>query len=401
MPDIRVIAEKCIACGLCESCCPQNAIIIDDDIAKIGPACNLCGTCIEGCPNGAIEKTGPKSITEMEIDHLKQCKNLWVFTELRDGKIALCTFELLGEARRLVNGKPHQVAAVLFTDDKKDYADALIAGGADIVYVVEDPALKYFRDQPYASLMCELIREEKPLCILYSATAMGRTLAPRIAARIHTGLSADCTSLELCDNGILIQTRPAFGGNLFASILCPNTWPQMATVRAKVMKPIVPDSSRKGRVVEKHYSIDESKIGTKVLEYIQQVNEAAVDEAEVVVAAGYGAADARGLELVGDLAKSFGAALGASRKLIDAGLINYEKQIGQTGKTVAPELYIACGISGAVQHLVGISSSKTIVAIDQDQNAPIFQEADIGIVADLYEFLPKLIAAKQAENGKA
>jgi electron transfer flavoprotein alpha subunit len=298
----------------------------------------------------------------------------------------------------LVEGKSRDVAAVLVCDDRKLYPTELISRGADKVYVIEDPILKDFRDQPYTRAICNLVEDEKPLAILFSATATGRSIAPRIAARLKTGLSADCTSLSLMDNGILVQTRPTFGGNLFASILCPKVWPQMATVRSKVMKPVKTDYSREGSVIVKQYPFGNMKIQTKILEYVVKENEAPVDEAEIVVSAGYGAADEKGVELVEELASTFGGAFGASRKLVDAGFVSYDRQIGQTGKTVGPKLYICCGISGAVQHVVGISSSDFIVAIDQDPNAPIFRVADVGIVADLYEFIPKLIQSKKLRD---
>ena len=237
------------------------------------------------------------------------------------------------------------------------------------------------------------------MAILFSATAMGRSLAPRLAAALHTGLSADCTELALCENGILIQTRPAFGGNLFASILCPKTWPQMATVRPKVMIPLEPDPKRIGTVVENNYVVpNNDQMLTEIVDYIKQENTISIEDAEIVVSAGYGASSERGLQLVQELADALGGAVGASRKVVDAGLIPYEHQVGQTGKTIGPKLYIACGVSGAIQHAVGMSSAKKIIAINLDADAPIFHFADIGIVADLYEFLPKLIEAVKARQ---
>ena len=396
MPGIEVLREQCMSCGLCSSICPQGAVSMDgDNIAVIGDACNLCGTCVSECPAQAIVKAGATldNLAEWDVSHLAQCRDLWVVTELREGKIADCTFELLGEARRLAAGTDHRVAAVLLCEAAGEYPGQLIAGGADIVYCVQDPAFRRFLDQPYKDAIVQLVQEEKPLVLLLSATSMGRSLAPRLAARLHTGLTADCTKLELKPNGLLIQTRPAFGGNLYASLLCPGTWPQMATVRSKVMKPLEPDPARQGRVVEKHCTLDQAAVLANLIEYISKKNEVTVDEAEIVVTAGYGAATEEGLALVKELADVLGGAMGASRKVVDAGLISYERQVGQTGKTVGPKLYIACGVSGAIQHVVGMSSSGTIVAINLDSDAQIFHVADVGIVANLYEFLPKLIAA--------
>lgn len=403
MPGIQILRDKCTGCGICVDVCPQNAIELDaEGIAVIGDACNICSSCVEECSSQAIEKlgAGADNLDHLDVSHLADCNDIWVITELREGQIASCTMELLGEARRQVAGTAHRVAAVLLCEEDTSYGRELIAAGADKVYLLQNRIFKQFMDQPYKEAILRLVKEEKPLAILFSATAMGRSLAPRLAAALHTGLSADCTKLELRGNGILIQTRPAFGGNLFASILCPYTWPQMATVRPKVMKPLEPDASRRGEIIEKSYSIDENAVMTNIIDYIREVSEASVDEAEIVIAAGYGAATEAGLALVAELAKAFGGALGASRKVVDAGLISYEHQIGQTGKTIGPKLYITCGISGAIQHIVGMSSAKKIVAIDLDPNAPIFHMADIGIVADLYEFIPKLIAAQNARKDK-
>lgn len=404
MPGIEVKRGQCLSCGLCTTVCPQGAVTLDEEqIAVIGDSCTLCGTCVSECPAQAITKSGAtvETIKDLDVSHLAECRDVWVVTELRDGQIARCTFELLGEARRQVIGTRHKVAAVLLCENVGDYPQQLIAGGADIVYLMQNSIFRRFLDQPYKDVICQMVKEEKPLALLLSATAMGRSLAPRIAARLHTGLTADCTKLELCTNDLMIQTRPAFGGNLYASLLCPYTWPQMSTVRAKVMQPMEPDGSRTGKVIEKHYELDQAALLAQLIDYIAKENEATVDEAEIVVTAGFGAASDKGLALVKELAEVLGGALGSSRKVVDAGLLSYERQVGQTGKTVGPKLYVACGVSGAIQHLVGMSSSKTIVAINLDPDAPIFHSADIGIVADVYEFLPKLISALKARRAEA
>ena len=404
MPGIEVKRGQCLSCGLCTTVCPQGAVTLDEEqIAVIGDSCTLCGTCVSECPAQAIAKSGAtvETIKDLDVSHLAECGDVWVVTELRDSQIARCTFELLGEARRQVIGTRHRVAAVLLCENAGDYPQQLIAGGADIVYLVQNSIFRHFLDQPYKDVICQMVKEEKPLALLLSATAMGRSLAPRISAKLRTGLTADCTKLELCTNDLMVQTRPAFGGNLYASLLCPYTWPQMSTVRAKVMQPMEPDGSRKGKVIEKHYELDQAALLAQLIDYIAKENEATVDEAEIVVTAGFGAASDKGLALVKELAEVLGGALGSSRKVVDAGLLSYERQVGQTGKTVGPKLYVACGVSGAIQHLVGMSSSKTIVAINLDPDAPIFHSADIGIVADVYEFLPKLISALKARRAEA
>ena len=404
MPGIEVKRGQCLSCGLCTTVCPHGAVTLDEEqIAVIGDSCTLCGTCVSECPAQAIAKSGAtvETIKDLDVSHLAECHDVWVVTELRDSQIARCTFELLGEARRQVIGTRHRVAAVLLCENAGDYPQQLIAGGADIVYLVQNSIFRHFLDQPYKDVICQMVKEEKPLALLLSATAMGRSLAPRISAKLRTGLTADCTKLELCTNDLMVQTRPAFGGNLYASLLCPYTWPQMSTVRAKVMQPMEPDGSRKGKVIEKHYELDQAALLAQLIDYIAKENEATVDEAEIVVTAGFGAASDKGLALVKELAEVLGGALGSSRKVVDAGLLSYERQVGQTGKTVGPKLYVACGVSGAIQHLVGMSSSKTIVAINLDPDAPIFHSADIGIVADVYEFLPKLISALKARRAEA
>lgn len=336
MSGIEVLKDKCIGCSLCSKICPQGAIEMKDNKAEIGDACNLCGTCVAKCPVKAIVKAGATldNLSEWDVSHLKDCRDVWVVTELRDGQIAGCTYELLGEARRLTVGTEHKVAAVLLCEEAGDYPGQLIAGGADIVYLMQDQVFHRFLDQPYKEAIVSLVKEEKPLALLLSATAMGRSLAPRLAANLRTGLTADCTKLELRDNGLLIQTRPT------------------------------------------------------------------VDDANIVVAAGAGMATEQGIAMVQELAEVLGGAMGVSRKVVDAGLVSYEHQVGQTGKTVGPQLYIACGISGAVQHVVGMSSSRTIIAINLDPDAQIFHVADIGVVADAYEFLPKLIEALKARKAE-
>jgi electron transfer flavoprotein alpha subunit len=388
---MKIDKKNCTACGSCISACPLGAINIDEEHAVISKDCNSCRICIDFCPEDAIIEETQQIPAELETNHLDQCRDLWVFAECREGKTAQVVYELLGEARRKVKGSKHKVAAVLLSGELKGIETDLISHGADIVYLVEGQIFEHFREEPYVDAIEQLVKEHKPLAILFGATAVGRSLAPRLAARLKTGLSADCTSLELKENGILIQTRPAFGGNLFANIICPTTWPQLATIRPKVMKPLERDENRRGQVIKKdcasHYLI----VRTKVLKLVRQVNDVNVEDAKVIVSAGLGIIDKKGLGLVKNLANTFNGALGASRRVVDLGWISSEHQIGQTGKTVCPDLYIACGISGAVQHIVGMSTSKMIVAINIDPDAPIFRVADLGLEGDLFEILPYMI----------
>ncbi len=396
MKLIKVVNQNCTACGSCISACPLGAIRIDEGHAIISEDCNSCGMCIDSCPADAIIKETQRLPEGFEVKHLSQCRDIWVFAECREGRPAHVVYELLGEAVRMVRGSQHKVAAVLVSDESKGIETDLINHGADIVYSVEGPIFGHFRDEPYVDVIEELVKEHKPLAILFGATAVGRSLAPRLAARLKTGLSADCTSLELKENGILIQTRPAFGGNLFANIICPNTWPQLATVRPKVMRPVERDGNRNGIVIKKDFASHSLIIRTKVLEFVKQVNEVSVEDAKIIVSAGLGITDKKGLGLVKNLANMFKGALGASRRVVDLGWVSPEHQIGQTGKTVCPDLYIACGISGAVQHIVGMRSSKMIVAINIDPDAPIFRVADIGLEGDLFEILPYMIEEQKS-----
>ncbi|MGI6485372.1 MAG: FAD-binding protein [Tepidanaerobacteraceae bacterium] len=399
MSLIKIIEQNCTACGNCTHSCPLDAIHIDEGHAVISEDCNSCGMCIDACQADAIVKDIKCLPSEIQVKHLRQCSDIWVFAECRDGRPAQVVYELLGEARRKVTDSIHKVAAVLITDESDGFIEEdLINHGADIVYLVQGQIFEHFRDEPYIGVIEELVKEYKPLAMLFGATLVGRSLAPRLAARLKTGLSADCTSLELMENGILMQTRPAFGGNLFANIICPKTWPQLATVRPRVMKPIGPSRGRKGSVIKKDLSTHSLKVRTKVLQLVKQINEVSVEDAKIIVSAGLGVTDKKGLNLVKDLSKAFKGALGASRRIVDLGWVSSDCQIGQTGKTVCPDLYIACGISGAVQHIVGMRGSKMIVAINIDPDAPIFKIADIGLEGDLFEILPFMIEERNSLN---
>ncbi len=268
----------------------------------------------------------------------------------------------------------------------------LIYHGADLVYLVDDPSLKYYNDELYSDIFTNLIKIYKPEIVLMGATTYGRSLAPRVASKLNTGLTADCTRLEIDEkNRNLMQTRPAFGGNLMATIICPNHRPQMATVRPKVMKPLDKDVTRKGQIIKANVEIiknPKTKVKDVVTTLIESVS---LTEADIVVSGGRGLCDPKNFALVEELARVLGGAVGASRAAVDAGWIDYSHQVGQTGKTVGPKVYFACGISGAVQHLAGMSSSDIIIAINKDPNAPIFKAATYGIVGDVLEVLPALI----------
>jgi electron transfer flavoprotein alpha subunit len=282
-----------------------------------------------------------------------------------------------------------------------DSGDLLIGHGADRVFRVDNPALELFSDEIYEKILSELIVEHKPEVVLAGATAIGRSFIPGVATRVNAGLTADCTRLQIREeDGVLLQTRPAFGGNIMATIICPNTRPQMATVRPKVMRALEFDGSRRGEIIDivpaPHHLTSRIEVLESASDKQAKVN---IQESDILVSGGRGLENEAGFELIGRLAEALGGKVSASRAVVDAGWIPYPHQVGQTGKTVAPKLYVACGISGAIQHVAGMQSSETIVAINRDPDAPIFNIADFGIVGDLYEIIPKLIDKLEEKRG--
>jgi len=389
--------EKCTACGQCLDVCPFGVLSLEGDTLIIGEGCTLCGACVEACEFGALEVpegAGEKVRPEIPPD------GVWVFAEQRHGRLAPVGAELLGEARRLAADLRAPVAAVLLGHGVAGLAPELIAQGADTVYVVDHPRLAEFVEESYAVALAALAKEYQPEIILAGATYLGRAFIPRVATLLGTGLTADCTAFAIdADRRLLLQTRPAFGGNIMATIVTPYTFPQMATVRPRVMKAMAPDAGRSGQVIEARVEALEAAGRTHFVQTLSELTETApLGEAEVIVAGGRGLKDGKHFALLQELAEALGGVVGATRGAVDAGWIPYSQQIGQTGKTVAPKLYIACGISGAAQHLVGIQSSDFIVAINTDPQAPIFEVADVGIVGDLFEVVPALI--REIKSGR-
>jgi electron transfer flavoprotein alpha subunit len=387
--SVRVLSDKCTACETCTTACPFGAIEMRDGKAFITEACTMCGACVEVCEFKAIERTeeaaGPAA-------DLAAYKGVWVFAEHHKGGIASVALELIGEGRRLADKKKTKLSAVFIGRGIKDKARDLIAHGADIVYVADDPALKEFNDDSYAAIMTTLAIQHKPEIILAGATAIGRSFFPKVASALHTGLTADCTALDIdIETGHLHQTRPAFGGNIMATIVTPNHRPQMATVRHKVMKPALRNDSRTGDIIEITYT-QSGDLRTKVIKTVEELGETVnICEADIIVAGGRGLGSAKNFHLIEELAKVLGGAVAATRGAVDEGWIPYPHQVGQTGKTVCPKLYIACGISGAIQHVAGMQSSEVIVAINRDPDAPIFNVATYGIVGDVHEVVPIMI----------
>jgi electron transfer flavoprotein alpha subunit len=406
------ITSKCTGCGRCVPACPFGAIRIEGKLAKIGEACNLCGACVQVCALEAIEIAREEASCD-----LSAFKGVWVFIEtapvLRlgssgsleatDGRfVKSVAHELLSEGRRLADEVQEELCAVLVGEGVAPFSDELAAYGADKVYLVEDDALKDYNTDLFTFALVALIAKRKPSMVLFPATFVGRDLAPRVAAELHTGLTADCTGLSILE-GRLLQSRPAFGGNIMADILCPSKRPQMATVRPNVLKKREPYPLSKAEVVRESVKIDKSLSRVRVVErrITAAHGERRLDEAAVVVSGGRGLKTREAFKLVEELAAELGGAVGASRAAVDMGLKPKPHQVGQSGTTVSPKLYLACGISGAVQHVVGMRSSDVIIAINKDPNAPIFGVAKFGIVGDAREILPRLVEALKGRRKKA
>lgn len=397
---IVVNPEKCTGCETCVASCPFTAIIMTSEgKAFINEYCQFCRACLSACPEGAIIEVMEEGDTPNSELRTQDYKGVMVFAEQREGKVAPVAFELLGIGRRLADERKTELSAVLLGSSESN-ANELIKWGADKVYLASDPLFEKFNDEPYAEILVRLIREHCPEIVLAGATPVGRSFFPRVAARLRTGLTADCTALEIDrETGNLLQIRPAFGGNIMATILCPDYRPQMATVRPRVMKRGLYDEDRKGEI--EYLNPENIASRTRVLETIKEVSEVTVNlqEAEIIIAGGRGMGKPEGFKLLAELAEILGGAVGASRAAVDEGWIPYSHQVGQTGKTVCPVVYIACGISGAVQHLVGMQSSDIIIAINKNPEAPIFNAATYGIVGDVYEVIPLLIKRIKETSG--
>ena len=322
-------------------------------------------------------------------------KDVYVLAEQRDGNIQKVAFELVGEATKLAKDLNEQVVAILLGDGVTAKAEELIQHGADKVIVVDDPMLAKYATEPYAKAITAIIKEFDPEIVLYGATSIGRDLAPRVSARVHTGLTADCTKLEIAeDTKLLNMTRPAFGGNIMATIVCKNHRPQMATVRPGVMAALAADTARKGEVVPFKVEFTPADMNIEIIEEVKETKKIVdVTEAKVLVSGGRGIGSPEFFNTLKELADLLGGEVAASRAVVDAGWIGKEYQVGQTGKTVRPNLYIACGISGAIQHVAGMESSEVVISINKNDGAAIFDVSDLGIVGDVKTIVPKLIEA--------
>ncbi|MEI8241822.1 MAG: electron transfer flavoprotein subunit alpha [bacterium] len=398
MPEklLKIDPKLCTSCGACVGACPFGALKLDGIAVVDMDRCTLCGACVDACPVSAIERP-PQAAAAAVAD---VWRDVWVFAEVEDERINPVVLELLGEGRRLADALGEKLCAVLLGSQVQQLSGSLVAGGADRVLVVDRPELACYTDEPYAAVLAELIRRHQPAIVLCGATTVGRSLIPRVAILTHAGLTADCTGLAIDPKTRrLLQTRPAFGGNIFATIECPTARPQMATVRPKVMKPAAADPARCGEVQVAEVAAALLVSRTARIGYTPEASGTAnIAEADIIVAGGRGMLKAENFRLLEDLARVLGAGLGASRAAVDAGWMPYSHQVGQTGKTVCPRLYIACGISGQIQHLAGMSSSDVIVAINKDPDAPIFKTATYGIVGDVVALVPMLTEAFRAAN---
>ncbi len=384
---LKINIARCTGCGNCVPLCPFGLLEIVDDIVQVKDGCTLCGACIEDCAFEAlvIEDLTPVTLADAS-------RGVWVFAEQHRGQIKGVAYELLAKARELADSLKTELSAVCIGHNVTD-VESLTASGADNVYLLQSPDLKDFREDVYARKLASLILRYKPEIVIAGATAMGRSFFPQVAARLKVGLTADCTALDIDpETGLLLQTRPTFGGNIMATIICPQRRPQMSTVRPRVFKRGEYCKENNGKIIRVDLDGEPITSRTSLLEFIEDVTERVkLDEADIIVSGGRGIGKAENFALIEELANVLGAALGSSRPPVDEGWIPYSHQVGQTGKTVCPKLYIACGISGSVQHMAGMQTSDIIVAINDDPQAPIFDIATYGIVGDLFKVVPLMI----------
>ncbi len=384
---LRLERDRCTGCGICASACPFGVIEIIDGYPVIGDGCRLCASCVDICPNEALT-----IIEGAETEEASGYSGVLTFAEQRRGRIHPVSYELLGKGRELADKLGEPLSSVIIGSGVTEMAEELIMRGADRVYVYDDPRLADFRDDPYSALLVDLVRKVRPSIFLFGATSIGRSLAPRVAASLNTGLTADCTGLDIDpETRLLVQTRPAFGGNVMATIICPRTRPQMATVRYKVMPEAPRDPNRRGEIKLMKFDPANLPDRVRILDFQPLKEEVSITEADLVVSGGKGLGTPEGFKMLEELADLLGGAVGASRPCVDEGWIGYSHQVGLSGRTVRPKLYMACGISGAVQHLAGMKTSDFIIAINKDREAPIFTVASLGVVGDLYEIIPRLI----------
>jgi len=391
---ISIDQDKCKGCKLCVSACPYMAIEFVDKKALLTDECTHCGACIDTCEFDAIAFEGSQERLTMDVAPFR---GIHVVIEQDNGIVSNVSRELIGEARKLAEEsgarkREQSVTSILIGYELDGMPEKLIRYGSDRVLVVKDELFGIYRTDIYAKTLTHIAREEKPEILLFGATPQGRDLAPRVANRLRTGLTADCTSLEISrDDGLLLQTRPAFGGNILATIVCRDHRPQMATVRPGVMKPMPEDPERSGEIESIHIDLNEEDFTTQVLGIVESTRKhVRLEDSKIIVSGGRGVKGPEGFGILQELADELGAEVGASRSAVEAGWIGQDHQVGQTGKTVRPDLYIACGISGAVQHLAGMERSRYIISINRDKDAPITGVSNVNYTGDLFQIVPLL-----------
>jgi electron transfer flavoprotein alpha subunit/NAD-dependent dihydropyrimidine dehydrogenase PreA subunit len=387
MALLKIDHDLCIGCEACIDACPFGALSMVDGVLRVSNECTGCGACLAVCPAAAL------NLPERPLgkEDLSAYHGVWVWVEQFNGAMCDISVEMLGQGRRLADRRGVMFTACVLGHGVKHIAEEAAAFGADRIFWADDPGLSVYRTAPYADTLIGLVRQYKPEIFILGASARGRDLAGSVASDLYTGLTADCTGLDIDpENGLLLQTRPALGGNIMAMIVCAHHRPQMATVRHRVFDRPVADPRREGQIIAVKAVIPEAAITTRVVDFIREIDKVNLADARVIVAGGRGVGGPEGFAPLRKLADVLGGAVGASRSAVDAGWISYPHQVGQTGRTVRPDIYIACGISGAIQHLAGMKTSRIIVAINKNADAPIFGIANYGIVGDLFQIVPAL-----------
>ena len=389
---LKIDHQTCNLCGLCQKSCPFGAISAGKERIEVDERCSLCGACVTVCPQSALSIERRQASPE----EMAKFRGVFIWAECEDkgGRLTprRVVHELLTHGRKLSDRLGHPLAAVVLGDDRLGGLERLCHQGADRVICCRHDLLGSYSTDAFTTILSAVVAKEKPAVILFGATSNGRDLAPRVAARLRLGLTADCTGLDIDEQGQLVQTRPAFGGNIMACIVTPYTRPQAATVRPNVFPAAEPDTSRAVKIEDFPAALSKASIRTKVVEEIPAAESGEkIEEARILVSAGRGCGEPSNLELVRSLARRLGGIMAGSRAIVELGWIPHTLQVGQSGTTVGPDLYVAVGISGAVQHVAGMSSSKKIIAINKDPDAPIFKIADLGVVGDAMAILPRLL----------